>query len=515
VKTQLAPTGGPDVPPALSSGKTLEAPDRIADAGFSSLIGRHHLSALVILASLAAAFFWGMAHALSPGHGKTIVGAYLVGSRGTARHAAFLGVTVTVTHTLAVFALGLITLFASHYVPPERLFPIMSLVSGGIVLVLGLGLLGQRLRAVFGTSGHEHGPHADVAHRHGGRPHSHLPPRCGDGGVNWRRLLALGISGGLLPCPSALVVLLGAIAFGRIGFGLLLIVAFSLGLAAVLTAIGLAFVYAGRLVQRPLTGGRLARVLPALSALIITGVGVGLTFAALRENGVDPLALLTAPAGRTSAASTVSVLALGLLLGVRHAFDADHLAAMSTLVSQRQGLLGSSLLGALWGVGHTLSLLVAGVVVMALHVQIGPQLALALEFGVAAMLIGLGANAIRGLHRGTRVHVHRHGGRTHLHHARPLAVGIVHGLAGSSALMLLVPSTIPAPLGGLAYMAIFGLGSIAGMLVVSALLSLPIHLTAVRFRRINLAVRGLAGVFSVACGLVMALEIGLRGGLFR
>ena len=505
------------------------ARDRLAE-----LIVLPELTLPIVLAALLIAAALGALHALSPGHGKTIVGAYLVGSRGTARHAVFLGATVTVTHTLGVFGLGFVTLFASHYIRPERLFPILSLISGGVVLVLGLSLFGQRLRAVLGAAsddpGHEHDPDAaPELHAHGGHWHSHLPPGGEAARVSWRSLLALGISGGLLPCPSALVVLLGAIALRRIGFGLLLIVAFSIGLAAALTAVGLAFVYAGSLLKPPAGARRLWRVLPAASALVIACVGVVLTLAALRENGVDPFALLSTPAERTSTVSTASLLALGLVLGLRHALDADHLAAMSTLVGQQEGLLGSSLLGALWGVGHTLSLLVAGMVVMALHVQIGPRLELALELGVAVMLILLGANAIRELRRGAHVHlhVHRHGGGTHLHHegptvhrglrlgARPLAVGIVHGLAGSSALMLLVLSTIPAPLIGLAYIATFGLGSIAGMLGLSALLSLPIHFTAVRFRRANLAVRALAGVFSLSCGMVMAFEIAFGGGLFR
>src|SRR6266446_9037611 len=138
VKTQVAPTSGPDVPPALSSGKTLEAPDRVADAGFSSLIGRHHLSALVILASVAAAFFWGMAHALSPGHGKTIVAAYLVGRSGTPWHAAALGVIVTATHTIGVFALGLVTLALSQFIVPEQLYPWLNLISGVLVVSIGV-----------------------------------------------------------------------------------------------------------------------------------------------------------------------------------------------------------------------------------------------------------------------------------------------------------------------------------------------------------------------------------------
>src|SRR5207237_2698160 len=153
---KLAPTDGADVAPALSHGKLLEAPDRVADAGFAKLIGRSHLSALVILASLAAALFWGAAHALSPGHGKTIVTAYLVGQRGTPRHAALLGLIVTATHTIGVFALGLLTLALSQFVVPEQLYPGLNLASGLLVVSIGFAVLRRRFRHDH-HHGHEHG----------------------------------------------------------------------------------------------------------------------------------------------------------------------------------------------------------------------------------------------------------------------------------------------------------------------------------------------------------------------
>jgi nickel/cobalt transporter (NicO) family protein len=266
VKTQLAPTGGPDVPPALSSGKTLEAPDRVADAGFSSLIGRHHLSALVILASLAAAFFWGMAHALSPGHGKTIVAAYLVGQRGTPWHAAALGAIVTATHTIGVFALGLVTLALSAFIVPEQLYPWLNLVSGVLVVAIGATVFRSRLR----HRGHTHGHHHDHDHHH----HQHAAP-------SRRSLVAVGITGGLLPCPSALVVLLAAISLHRVAFGMLLIVAFSAGLALSITGIGLVAVFAKQVFKRASFEGRLVRLLPAASALVILAAGLAMTVRAL------------------------------------------------------------------------------------------------------------------------------------------------------------------------------------------------------------------------------------------
>ena len=265
VKTQLAPTSGPDVPPALSSGKTLEAPDRVADAGFSSLIGRHHLSALVILASLAAAFFWGMAHALSPGHGKTIVAAYLVGQRGTPWHAAALGAIVTATHTIGVFALGLVTLALSAFIVPEQLYPWLNLVSGVLVVAIGATVFRSRFR------------HRGHTHHH----HSHASGPGPGTGPSRRSLVAVGITGGLLPCPSALVVLLAAISLHRVAFGMLLIVAFSAGLALSITGIGLVAVYAKQIFKRSSFEGRLVRLLPAASALVILAAGLAMTARAL------------------------------------------------------------------------------------------------------------------------------------------------------------------------------------------------------------------------------------------
>ena len=235
--------------------------------------------------------------------------------------------------------------------------------------------------------------------------------------------------------------------------------------------------------------------------------------------------------------STASVLAFGFVLGLKHAVEVDHLAAVSTIVSERKNLLSSLLIGGLWGVGHTISLLITGVLVILFHVEIGERLALFLEFCVGLMLIALGANALRKLWRGghLHLHIHNHGGRahvhphihdgeqetgTHTHHGlrpgmRPLLVGMLHGLAGSAALMLLVLSTITRPLVGFAYIIIFGVGSIGGMMIMSALVSLPLYLTATRFNRVNLMMRTLAGLFSLSFGLFVIYQIGVTGNLFR
>jgi ABC-type nickel/cobalt efflux system permease component RcnA len=296
----LGEDNAPSSQPVLQSAVAATSELAKSNDRFAELIAIPTLGPGAIFLALLAAFGWGALHALSPGHGKTIVAAYLVGSRGTARHALFLGLTTTVTHTAGVFALGLLTLFASRYVLPETLYPWLGFLSGLLVVGIGLSLVWGRLRGLLGfaTHGHHHDHHPhDHSHDHDhdhhhdhdhaqGHSHSHLPPG-GDGApVTWRSLLALGVSGGLLPCPSALVLMLGAIALDRVGFGLLLILIFSVGLASVLTAIGIALVYAGKLVDRIPEGGRLLRVMPVASAAFITVVGALITWQALVETGV-------------------------------------------------------------------------------------------------------------------------------------------------------------------------------------------------------------------------------------
>jgi nickel/cobalt exporter len=264
----IAPTSEPV--PTLTHGRALEAPDRVADSGFTRLITRSHLSALVILASLAAALFWGAAHALSPGHGKTIVTAYLIGKRGTPKDAALLGGIVTLTHTIGVFALGLVTLALSQWIVPDQLYPWIDLVAGVMVVGIGLAVLHSRAaHAVAHQRGHEH------HHHQHGHDHEH--------DISRRSLLAVGVSGGLLPCPSALVVLLAAISLHRLVFGLVLIVAFSLGLALSITGIGLGAILAKKAFARRSFDGALIRALPAVSALVIVVAGVLMTVHALPQ----------------------------------------------------------------------------------------------------------------------------------------------------------------------------------------------------------------------------------------
>jgi ABC-type nickel/cobalt efflux system permease component RcnA len=248
--------------PGAAPGLGAPFADTTRGGSFESLIARDDLGVGVILVSLLVAMFWGAAHALTPGHGKAIVAGYLVGSRGRARHAVALGAIVTATHTIGVFALGLVTLLLSRFIVPEELYPWLTVASGLLVVGVGGAVLARRVRR---------GPD----HHHEHHEHEHGSSRAG--------LLGVGVSAGLLPCPSALVVLLSAIALHRIGLGLALILAFSLGLAATITAIGLVAVFARRLFGRVSLNGPLVRALPAVSALVIIGVGVGLTIDALPE----------------------------------------------------------------------------------------------------------------------------------------------------------------------------------------------------------------------------------------
>ena len=227
--------------------------------------------------------------------------------------------------------------------------------------------------------------------------------------------------------------------------------------------------------------------------------------------------------------SPLAAIGLGFVLGLRHALDVDHLAAVSTIVSQRRSLWRSALVGALWGFGHTVSLVAVAVGVIGLHAEIPKSVGHALELGVAAMLIVLGVNLLRDVVAGrTHVHLHTHGTRAHAHphaHAgdrrqhdhgrrRPFLVGLMHGLAGSAGLMLAVAATIPSPVVALAYVAVFGVGSIGGMVVMSMLFGIPALLTGDRFAGADTVLRVGAAAASVAIGLQLAWQIGSAAGLF-
>ena len=255
----VTPGDGSLTAPKTDGGRASAAgPSEPRSDGFTGLFEDAAQGRGVLVLLLLAALGWGALHALSPGHGKAMVAAYLIGTRGTARDAIVLGATVTVTHTIGVFALGLVTLALSQYVLPEQLYPWLTLLSGLMVVLVGAGVLRSRLRP----------------HRH----HHHHP----DDHEN-RGLISMGAAAGLLPCPSALVVLLAAISQHQVALGMLLIVAFSLGLAGTLTALGVAVVHARRFVPPRIAASRLATLLPALSAVLVVALGLALAARAVPD----------------------------------------------------------------------------------------------------------------------------------------------------------------------------------------------------------------------------------------
>jgi nickel/cobalt transporter (NicO) family protein len=241
---------------------------------FAALIAPPRFSLALLLLSLLTAVALGALHALSPGHGKAVMAAYLVGARGTPRDAIGLGLTITVTHTAGVFLLGIVTLYAASVVTPERLYPWVTLLSGLLIVGIGSTLVVSRARNAIHRHAHDGHANHDV--------HDHAAA-----GLGRRSLLALGISSGIIPCPSALVVLLAAISLHRVPFGILLIVAFSAGLATTLTGIGLALAGGLPLVLRlrAATGhrliGRAVQLVPIASALVVIIAGLGLTVQAI------------------------------------------------------------------------------------------------------------------------------------------------------------------------------------------------------------------------------------------
>jgi ABC-type nickel/cobalt efflux system permease component RcnA len=299
------PEGAPPVPKPSTGLQARGASGY--DLDFAQLISLKELSPGIVLFALLLAFALGAFHALEPGHGKTVVAAYLVGSRGTARHALLLGLIVTASHTAGVYLLGVITLGASAYIVPERLYPWLGLLSGVAIVGLGLTMLARSWRGARGGrpaaqeqgagpahahDHHDHGhAHGGLWHTHGAGGHhdggdSHTHPEASGPSVSARELLVLGITGGIIPCPAALVVLLSAIALGRVGFGLLLIVGFSAGLAIVLMGIGLLTVSTRRLMSRVSGTGPLLRWLPVFSSAAMIALGLGLATQALVSGGL-------------------------------------------------------------------------------------------------------------------------------------------------------------------------------------------------------------------------------------
>src|SRR5208282_285358 len=335
-------------------------------------------------------------------------------SRGTARHAVLLGFVVTAAHTSGVFLLGAVTLYASRYIVPEQLYPWLGAISGLSVAGLGIFIF---LRHLTGESGeHSHAPGEQHSHwflsilkqsafkrssfeqdaptlseESAKRADSAASPA--GRALSLRELCMLGITGGVVPCPAALVVLLSAFSLHRIGFGLFLITAFSLGLAAVLVVVGLTMVYAKRVMSTRIRAGNIVlRYLPFLSSAFMVVLGVGITASAIASVQIWQGVLST-----DKLVPFVTVVLLGLFLGMRHSTDPDHVVAVSTIVSRQGSIRSSATIGLLWGLGHTLTIFLVGSAIIIFGVVIPPRLGLSMEFCVALMLILLGVLNLTGV----------------------------------------------------------------------------------------------------------------------
>src|ERR1700677_951695 len=513
--------------PAASASLHLHANQQATPrSAFTELITTRSMSLWFLITAAFIALGLGALHALEPGHGKTIVAAYLVGSRGTARHAFLLGLIVTASHTAGVFALGAITLYASRYIVPEQLYPWLGVFSGLTIAGLGGYMFLRRWSGL------------DLDHSHiSGQFHSHWfpssskstavppPPAESNKSVSLYQLFALGITGGIIPCPAALVVLLSAFALHRVGLGFFLITAFSLGLAAVLITFGMLMVYGRRFMARQQVNGPLTtRWLPVASAAFMTILGAAIALRAFATTSIDLHNLSKERLG-----PFLFVGGLGLLLGMRHSTDPDHVVAVSTIVSKQRSIRQAGLIGTIWGLGHTLTIFAVGSMIILFGVVIPPRLGLSMEFSVALMLILLGVLNLTGVMQRLTWYLTRNGkpldkaetlidrsvGRFGVYQCvRPLVIGIVHGLAGSAAVALLVLSTIHSPVWATVYLLIFGAGTMVGMMCMTAAMAVPLALAGNRFTSISRGFSVASGVVSVGFGFFLVYQLGFLGGLF-
>jgi ABC-type nickel/cobalt efflux system permease component RcnA len=515
---------------------------------FTELMTRRQLSFSFLVAAVLLAIGLGALHALEPGHGKTIVAAYLVGSRGTPTHAVLLGIIVTAAHTTGVYLLGAVTLYASRFIVPERLYPWLGVTSGLMIATLASFMLVRALT----VEEPEHDHVSGRAHRHwftslgkrgntdftsdAGNARSAQAPVPGDAKISLAQLLTLGITGGMVPCPAALVVLLSAISLNRVGVGLLLIIAFSCGLAAVLIGIGLLMVCGRRLMMKWRGEGAVAkRWLPAVSAGFMAILGVGIAARAFLTTAIG-----AGFVAREHLGSVLGVVLLGLFLGMRHSTDPDHVVAVSTIVSRERSVRQGALIGALWGIGHTLTIFFVGSAIILFGLVIPPRIGLSMEFAVAAMLILLGVLNLTGLlgwitrklappadareasplaaecaQKPASGSVENFIGRYGLFQfVRPLFVGLVHGLAGSAAVALLVLSTIRSPLWATAYLVVFGLGTVVGMMLMTSAMAVPFACTGRYLTRFAGYLGTVSGLISTAFGIFLVYQIGIVDGLF-
>jgi ABC-type nickel/cobalt efflux system permease component RcnA len=535
IKTQARKAATPEVvaaPTAVTIAEPLhlqanqQATPRSA---FTELITTRSLSLWFLISAACIAFGLGALHALEPGHGKTIVAAYLVGSRGTAGHALLLGLIVTASHTAGVFALGAITLYASRYIVSEQLYPWLGVFSGLTIAGLGGYLFLRRWSGLDldhdHTAGQLHSHWFFSRKQNNPSPHSLLTqtPQAPKQ-VSLYQLFTLGITGGIIPCPAALVVLLSAFALHRIGLGFFLILAFSLGLAAVLIGFGLLMVYGRRLIAGMGVNGPLTtRWFPVASAGFMTVLGGAIAVRAFMTTTIDFHSLSKEKLG-----PFLFVAGLGLLLGMRHSTDPDHVVAVSTIVSKQRSIRQAGLIGTIWGLGHTLTIFAVGSLIILFGVVIPPRLGLSMEFSVALMLILLGVLNLTGLLQRVTSLLTRSRKPLRVETAldqslgsfgvyqcvRPLVIGIVHGLAGSAAVALLVLSTIHSPVWATLYLLVFGAGTMVGMMCMTAAMAVPLAYAGNRFSNLSRVFSVTSGVVSVCFGCFLVYQLGFLGGLF-
>ncbi|HET9457213.1 MAG TPA: hypothetical protein VFO78_07720 [Candidatus Limnocylindrales bacterium] len=267
------------------SAAPASVPGGLGAADLPAIFRSGELSPLVLLVSLVTALALGAIHALTPGHGKTLMAAYLVGVRGRPVHAVGLGLAVSVSHTLGILVLAAVVVAGHGLLPAETVTRVAPIVAAVGIAAVGAWMLVAELRRRRQEGGHDdHGPHdhddahSHGAHAHGGRVHSHLPPAASP--LGWRSLGALGLAGGLIPSTSALFILLVSIDVGRPAFGFVLVAAFGLGMAVVMSAVGLAVLFArdrvAGLTTRP-AFGRAADFVPLAAAVVVLAFGVYLT----------------------------------------------------------------------------------------------------------------------------------------------------------------------------------------------------------------------------------------------
>jgi high-affinity nickel-transport protein len=352
------------------------------------------------------------------------------------------------------------------------------------------------------------------------------------------QLFTLGITGGIIPCPAALIVLLSAFALHRIGLGFFLIVTFSMGLAGVLIGFGLAMVYARRFMTHLQIDGPLTRRwLPVASAAFITVLGLILTVQAFSSMHLDVNLVSKERLG-----PILFVTTLGLILGMRHSTDADHVVAVSTIVSKQKSIRSAAFIGSVWGLGHTITIFIVGSLIILFGVEIPPRLGLSMEFSVAIMLVLLGVLNLTGVMQKmtsyftpviparadltipaepnncrtrTERWIDNSIGRFGWYQClRPLVIGLIHGLAGSAAVALLVLSTIHNPVWATGYLLIFGAGTMIGMMCMTTAMAIPLTYAGNRFANLGQYLGAVSGMASLCFGSFLVYQLGFLGGLF-